>query len=561
MRYTAEEKAIVDAWPTVTAEDIENINNLFPHHLFFRSSKGADYMELWSSCCGRHEHYQILQRTEDNRHWDITAQRHNAKVQCPYCGRSATMKSLSKSGKRKSLKAYLLVMVLHSGQDAMYGDALCITKNYETEADLTAKPLYRCDSGYRFAMGHVMQIDHWGSAVYVTHERESLGRQKRVREPFQSGSMYGYIYPPYYVLNREVLDQHPAFRYSAYFTNWQYRPFGPRGYTQLFSDFVSYFTAYSIYPKQVEMLCKAGLWGPLTDMVVHRKKNAAALDWSEPDIRKAMRLTKAELKQFLQKRYPIAVLELRNYAERHWGKSWTLDNCARRLEDWGCNWRKIARFITKHRLSPRKLEEYLILQICFRDPDAFISLEDAFEIYRDYLNAAYEIGHCLEHSAVLYPDDLCQAHDDTTREQTRLHEKALSNQQAISTKERAEKYEFELDGMKIIFPKTAGAINREGTQLNHCVGGYAKRHIEGVLTILFLRWSDEPTTPYVTIEMRGNRINQIHGFNNDWAGQNPQQKHKEFLETWLRWLRAGSKRDADGIPILPKVRKRKNVAA
>ena len=128
---------------------------------------------------------------------------------------------------------------------------------------------------------------------------------------------------------------------------------------------------------------------------------------------------------------------------------------------------------------------------------------------------------------------------------------------AVDGKSRKEKYEFELDGLRIIFPLTAKAIKREGKALDHCVGGYAERHIRGVLTILFLRKSDQPGVPYVTIEMSGNQIQQIHGYHNEvgTGAQNPRVVHKAFLDTWLRWLRAGSKRNEDGTPKLPKGKK------
>ena len=38
------------------------------------------------------------------------------------------------------------------------------------------------------------------------------------------------------------------------------------------------------------------------------------------------------------------------------------------------------------------------------------------------------------------------------------------------------------------FPVTTAAIKREGRVLDHCVGGYADRHMKGVTTILFLRF-------------------------------------------------------------------------
>ena len=109
-----------------------------------------------------------------------------------------------------------------------------------------------------------------------------------------------------------------------------------------------------------------------------------------------------------------------------------------------------------------------------------------------------------------------------------------------------------LGDLCIKFPMSAAAIRLEGQRLNHCVGGYAKRHLEGVLTILFLRKMDMPNTPYVTIEMQGNQLRQIHGLCNDIGRVSPRIKHKGFLDTWMRWLREGSPRNEDGSPQLPK---------
>lgn len=130
---------------------------------------------------------------------------------------------------------------------------------------------------------------------------------------------------------------------------------------------------------------------------------------------------------------------------------------------------------------------------------------------------------------------------------------------AASLKERRLKYEFELDGLKIVFPATSLAIRREGKALHHCVGGYAERHMNDVTTILFLRRAEAPATPYITLEMDGNQLRQIHGYDNERSacpenpGQvSPRTLHKDFLDTWLRWLRDGSKRNKDGTPKVPR---------
>jgi hypothetical protein len=44
MSYTEREREILDSWPTVTAQDLTAMNNLFPHYLFFR--RDGDLMGL-----------------------------------------------------------------------------------------------------------------------------------------------------------------------------------------------------------------------------------------------------------------------------------------------------------------------------------------------------------------------------------------------------------------------------------------------------------------------------------------------------------------------------------
>lgn len=214
---------------------------------------------------------------------------------------------------------------------------------------------------------------------------------------------------------------------------------------------------------------------------------------------------------------------------------------------------EVLRFLKKYNLDPNRFLRYLD-GVFLQNDEYYATL---FEVYRDYLEAAYQLGYCMEHSKVLWPEQLYTAHDTLTAELEKRYTEPKGKRVAVDGKSRKEKYEFELDGLRIIFPLTAKAIKREGKALDHCVGGYAERHIRGVLTILFLRKSDQPGVPYVTIEMSGNQIQQIHGYHNEvgTGAQNPRVVHKAFLDTWLRWLRAGSKRNEDGTPKLPKGKK------
>ena len=120
-------------------------------------------------------------------------------------------------------------------------------------------------------------------------------------------------------------------------------------------------------------------------------------------------------------------------------------------------------------------------------------------------------------------------------------------------KELERKYAVEMDGYTIMVPKNAQEILDEGRILKHCVAGYADRHMQGQVTILFMREAAEPDKPFLTIEMDGNRLVQIHGYRNEGLysakgrfAPDPREVHREWLDTWLEWLKKGSKRDKKG---------------
>lgn len=564
MHYTEQEREILNNWPTVTEEDLIRMNDLFPHYLFFRrvNTLGLVTIDLRASCCGHRETRPYLPRTETPEHRQLVDHlRHRETWTCPWCGRSVTVIDLGKAKGRKSLRREELTVLLHVRDGVLYADALALCKDYGDEKALTARPTAWCSSGYRFARGEVMQADH---QVYyrddepvITYERDKLSRRKMVSEPFKSGCISFYHHEPYSILNREVLEGDAFFRYCGYFDHWQYRPAGARGYAAKFSDFISYLTAYAIYPRQVEMLVKSGLYQPISDLIFERKKNAAAMCWEETDPRRSFGLNKRELSWFLAVQPPMQVLAVRNYVRRHWRKEWDIAFCYDFYNLWGAHHApmEVLRFLNRYHLDPDRFLRYLD-GVFLQNEEYYATL---FEVYRDYIEAAYQLGYCMEHSKVLWPEQLYTAHDILTAELEKRYTEPQGKRVAVDGKNRKAKYEFELDGLRIVFPLTAQSIKREGKALDHCVGGYAERHMRGVLTILFLRQADKPGVPYVTIEMVGNQIQQIHGYKNEvgTGAQNPRVLHKAFLDTWLRWLRAGSQRNEDGTP---KISRRKQGA-
>ena len=76
--------------------------------------------------------------------------------------------------------------------------------------------------------------------------------------------------------------------------------------------------------------------------------------------------------------------------------------------------------------------------------------------------------------------------------------------------------------------------------LSHCVGGYADRHTNGKLSIMFLRRKDEPDKPYYTIEVGNDlTIRQCRGYKNNvisTGGKEKPQEIKDFETKYQNYL-------------------------
>ena len=134
--------------------------------------------------------------------------------------------------------------------------------------------------------------------------------------------------------------------------------------------------------------------------------------------------------------------------------------------------------------------------------------------------------------------DLEDLHDKAIRMQNSAYEKQkemktqkLLNKYKMTKKKRDELYDFEDDEFIIKMPDTPIDIMEEGKALNHCVGGYMENHVEGKTTILFLRKKNNPETSFYTIEIKDNKVIQIHGKHNRWLGNNPEAI--PFMRKWL----------------------------
>ena len=333
-------------------------------------------------------------------------------------------------------------------------------------------------------------------------------------------------------------------------------------------------TACCFYPRQIEFLMKCGMEDAVKSLVADGKKNAAAIHWDAETPADFLGVKPRELR-WLQEAGKCSwerVAALGLY-RRQKGKS-TLADCLRFAQILmnGNKQKMLLKRIRAHGVSIGKLLRYMDKH-CLKKR----TLRSALDAYVDYLLAAEGVGLDLNNPIFLMPRDFEKKHDQVTAAWSavlaeRRRKAEAERRAAVAEARRKEQEKFRgrvkslarrytyTDGALLVRPAVnAEEIVREGKLLHHCVGGYADRHISGATTILFLRRRSAPGRPLCTIEVSGNTIRQIHGWDDERSAcednplrKDPRKIYGAFLDEWLEWLESGSKRDKAGRPIIKK---------
>ncbi len=85
-------------------------------------------------------------------------------------------------------------------------------------------------------------------------------------------------------------------------------------------------------------------------------------------------------------------------------------------------------------------------------------------------------------------------------------------------------------GLCVIAPVNPAKLVEEGKALRHCVSGYIERVTKGYTSVVFIRKTSEPDTPYFTVEVQNGLIKQIHGNCNC----NPNKDVLAFVHQWAK---------------------------
>lgn len=536
----------------LTPEEENEAIESMDHYLFY----SADERGKWRECiCTHAECGKFIETRENNpAFWMF---KHGSKTRCPRCGAQVKLQALGKLHSFQSINntKWTRITVCRTGKDGALLLMSAYANRFFSHHDLRPVPEISWKAWTYLKPGKRMQwfrVPSWGCGSCWGYE---WVEKSTVNEPFQP-TYYGEGGDSFFI-GAEAIDR-SALRYCQ-IEDWIFDRGSSLYAGDLLRNVTKYLSAYTRYPT-IEMAVKMGMNHAVIDLVEDGKKNHAAINWDGKTMQDFLRLNKQDAKEFFRQGGDLDILAAYHTARKvKIAKNMVefltilktaeamkypreLTGCARKA---GCTIQQAVNYIGKQEGSTDR--------VLIR--------------WDDYLNMAKQLHFDMTRLDVTMPKDLQDRHDAAAETLT-YHRKVEEQKRNKEFNKRLRKmYEFSYGDLCIVVPGSTQEIIMEGKTLKHCVGGYAARHFNDKVTILFLRHKRKPDTPFVTIEIIPRQkmtekvaIRQIHGYQNEGYlrgmaedqkyRHRPEYKYKWFIDLWRAWVEAGSRRDKKGNPIL-----------
>lgn len=459
---------------------------------------------------------------------------HDVRVTCPHCQKQVIARSEG-IPRQKLTERYPRVIFLPT-TNAVYAVACEIVCGYGWDK-MTIDEMSDNYGGSKivsygvieYKPGSVRGADYW----YYSGWQET----KEIIEPYTKDHFYGKrIY--FKAESPEVL-QDTFMRYyipRKYKTGSEITTHEYKGYKPL------EFLAYAVKYPAVEMLIKNGGDAIIEDIIDRQlpHKRVIDLEGKTPAevfkvdsneaavIRKAMQYNRVDLAT-LQCWYRLKVLGKKDKHKYKFADALNLYGFSNDYND-------TINLIKSVGLTPAKFINYINRQ-CEVKHDCPMGL---MMTYKDYIKECIELQYDIKDTQISKPADLYIAHNRTSSALQAVREERARKEQSDKQKlyrklykKWRTKYEYTDDKYTIIVPTCAADIVAEGRNQGHCVAGYADRHMQGKLTILFMRNAQYPATALYTIEMHENRLVQIRGKKNS----SPTPEALQFVKKWLEYVK------------------------
>lgn len=395
------------------------------------------------------------------------------------------------------IRCYTMRVFFHKGQ--LFPDILAIEVQRYV---FTEKQVVR----YGRMKKSVPHSTNSGYTYWTTEYTDEWTARTKFSEPIFNN------YAPYYIVNQQAISD-SCMRYSAL-----------DGYLGKYP--IAYLKFYQKH-HGAERLIKCGLENYVREAM---SGYCSVINWDETEIHKMLGVPADVCRMIRQ-----GDISLREYrtAREHFPDI-PLDKLIVNNRIINCQYGSLHNACHTVHVSENQLCKYLSKQGAV--------LSD----YSDYLRVCRDLKYDFDDRSVAFPKNFKAAHDRVNEicEALKKEEQAkkLRENQLVFDEHVKERKKLEYSSGKLFIrqPQSIQEIVDEGRILSHCVGGYAERHANGKLHIMFLRKKSDPDTPYYTVEVSTEgKIKQCRGYKNNWVqngGKPKPQSILDFEEEYQQYL-------------------------
>lgn len=322
----------------------------------------------------------------------------------------------------------------------------------------------------------------------------------------------------------------PSLKRALQGTPWQYcalrQFYEPTKETMQVS---TYLRVYRRYPKLIEHLVKVGFEHIVAD-IVYRHGMGPEIDDMQERTHRILRVNKEDLTMLRELNAGIDTLRAYqqytklNLRGRQELLLWQIKNHVHTIPTQWFSYMTVRKFIC---YMDSQLPDYMQMKRDFRYRSP---MEEAISTYSDYLQMCQEQNYGMKSSQVLFPKHCNETHDELSRYIKKCRDEQTKRAFREVYENLAEKANLTSKKLQIVCPKQTDDLIAEGQALHHCVGTYIERVAAKECLIVFVRRVEEPKKPYVTVEVRNGKIEQIHGDHNS----DPTEEVKKFVDLWSR---------------------------
>lgn len=315
---------------------------------------------------------------------------------------------------------------------------------------------------------------------------------------------------------------------------------------------IDYLERYTEIP-QLEMIVKLGLIDVAKKMVDSKWNAENLCNVHAAHIDTFLRIRKERVKFIIQEKGNLEILDILQ-SENRLKQDWT-EKQIRALAEIEADYTKLYTIVRTMTIQKalNRIEKYAGCEFggCSR---ASARLKHTAEIYFDYIAMRETLGYDMQNTVYQQPRDLEEAHNNMIAESTttevdkRMYEVAIKYPEIRKNYRALRKRYFYEDEEYIIRPaRSAEEIVQEGRCLHHCVGGdnYLGKHNRGESIILMLRFKDRENEPYITVEIKEERIVQWYGAHDKKPDEKNMKKWLDAYTTRLRCERIGIGRKSE----------------